>query len=642
MRLSRQTGLEIPRELATDATKARLTIVCDGPGAAVPSSDENESYALEVTADRATLRAPTVVGALRGLETVLQLATADRGGWYLPAVTIQDTPRFRWRGLLIDVARHWMPMDVLKRNLDLMAAVKLNVLHLHLTEDQGFRIESKRYPSLHEKGSDGNFFTQAEMKELIAYAAERGIRVVPEFDIPGHSTSWLVGHPELGSAPGPYSIERTWGIMEPALDPTRDEVYKLLDGFLGEMAALFPDAYLHIGGDENKGKQWMASERITAFMKQHDLADTHALQAYFNKRLLAIVQKHGKKMIGWDEVLHPDLPKDVVVQSWRGPKSLGEAAKQGYSGILSNGYYIDLNYPTSQHYVVDPLPDSLNLTPEEAARVLGGEACMWSEYVDPGNIDSRLWPRLAAIAERFWSPKTVTDVDDVYRRMALFSPWLEIAGSRHITGQGILVRNLAKGGDVAAVGTLIGLDRAGQGIQARRPSQDHAIHAADARLGHGAARELRGASCEPRDRRARSRRAALLAECRQPRGHLLALARRGPGDLRGAGRLSRARRGRHDARRHDRPRHARPRSARLPAQRQRAARRLGRRRAGAYQDRRGAASRVPVRDALRHATARRRRRSAPGLRSVRCGGMASEGEDARRREVTGVTLTSLT
>lgn len=457
VRLSRQTGLEISRELATDASKARLTIVCDAPGAAIPSLSENESYTLEVTGDRATLKAPTVVGALRGLETVLQLVTADRGGWYLPAVTINDTPRFRWRGLLIDVARHWIPMDVLKRNLDLMAAVKLNVLHLHLTEDQGFRIESKRYPELAAKGSDGNYFTQAEMKDIIAYAAERGIRVVPEFDIPGHSTSWLVSHPELGSAPGPYSIERTWGIMQPALDPTREEVYKLLDGFLGEMAALFPDAYLHIGGDENEGKQWMANERITAFMKQHNLADPHALQAYFNKRMLAIVQKHGKKMIGWDEVLHPDLPKDIVVQSWRGPKSLGEAARQGYSGILSNGYYIDLNFPTSQHYAVDPLPDSLNLTPEEAARVLGGEACMWAEYVDPGNIDSRLWPRLAAIAERFWSPKTVTDVDDVYRRMALFSPWLEIAGSRHITGQGVLVRNLAKNGDVSAVGTLIGL-----------------------------------------------------------------------------------------------------------------------------------------------------------------------------------------
>jgi hexosaminidase len=457
VRLSRQTGIEVSRQLAIDAAPARLTIVCDGPGAAIPSLDENESYTLEVGADRATLHAPTVVGAMRGLETVLQLVTGARDGYYLPAVTIQDAPRFRWRGLMIDVARHWLPMDVLKRNMDLMAAVKLNVLHLHLTDDQGFRIESKKFPKLHEMGSDGNFFTQAEMKEIIAYAADRGIRVVPEFDMPGHTTAWLVGYPELGSAPGPYSIEREWGVMLPVLDPTREEVYKFLDGFLGEMAALFPDPYMHIGGDENEGKQWMANERITAFMKQHNLADTHALQAYFNKRLLPILQRHGKRMIGWDEVLHPDLPKDIIVQSWRGQQSLAEAAKQGYSGILSHGYYLDLNYPTTEHYPVEPLPDSLGLTTEQAARILGGEAAMWSEFVDPGNIDSRLWPRLAAIAERFWSAKTVTDIDDIYRRMAIFSPWLEIAGSRHITGQGILIRNLARNGDVAAVGTLIAL-----------------------------------------------------------------------------------------------------------------------------------------------------------------------------------------
>ncbi len=456
-RLARRTGLELAPTMAADAAGATLVITCDGPGAAVPTLDENESYSLEVGADRATLRAPTVVGAIRGLETITQLVSGDRAGYYLPGVSIQDQPRFRWRGVLIDVARHWMPMDVLKRNLDVMAAVKLNVLHLHLTEDQGFRIESKRYPRLHEMGSDGHYFTQVEMKDLIAYAAARGIRVVPEFDMPGHSTSWLVGYPELGSAPGPYSIERTWGVMQPALDPTREEVYKFLDGFLGEMAALFPDAYLHIGGDENEGKQWMANERITAFMKQHSLADPHALQAYFNRRLLTIVQKHGKKMIGWDEVLHPDLPKDIVVQSWRGPQSLADATKLGFSGILSSGYYLDLNFPTSQHYVVDPLPDSMGLTPEQAARVLGGEACMWAEYVDPGNVDSRLWPRLAAVAERFWSPKTVVDVDDVYRRMAALSSWLEMAGSRHVTGQGILLRNLANSGDVAAVGTLVAL-----------------------------------------------------------------------------------------------------------------------------------------------------------------------------------------
>ena len=381
---------------------------------------------------------------------MLQLATADRGGWYLRRHD-SGHAAFRWRGLLIDVARHWMPMDVVKRNLDLMAAVKLNV-RLHLTEE-GLPDRIQALSVAAREGSDSNY-SRKEMKGLIAYAPSAAFAWCPSSH-PGHSTSWLSAIPSSGRA-GRKQHRAHVGIMEPALIRRAKRSTSSSTASSADGRAL-PGRLPHIGGDENKGKQWMANERITAFMKQHDLADPNALQAYFNKRLLAIVQKHGKKMIGWDEVLHPDLPKDVVVQSWRGPKSLGEAAKQGYSGILSNGYYIDLNYPTSQHYVVDPLPDSLNLTPEEAARVLGGEACMWSEYVDPGNIDSRLWPRLAAIAERFWSPKTVTDVDDVYRRMALFSPWLEIAGSRHITGQGILVRNLAKGGDVAAVGTFIGL-----------------------------------------------------------------------------------------------------------------------------------------------------------------------------------------
>jgi hexosaminidase len=200
-------------------------------------------------------------------------------------VSIQDRPRFRWRGLLIDSARHFQPLDVIRRNLDAMAAVKLNVLHWHLSDNQGFRIESKRYPKLHGLGSDGHYYTQDEVRGVIAYAQARGIRVVPEFDMPGHGTSWLVGHPELGSAPGPYAIERKPGVMDPTLDPTREEVYRFLDRFLGEMAALFPDAYLHIGGDENEGKHWAANPRIQAFMQRaHGLQDKHALQAYFNRR----------------------------------------------------------------------------------------------------------------------------------------------------------------------------------------------------------------------------------------------------------------------------------------------------------------------------------------------------------------------
>jgi hexosaminidase len=453
-RLAGRTGITFVPDLATDETSATLVVQCAGPGQTIPSVEENESYSLDVSDHQARLVAPTVVGALRGLETLLQLISADRDGFYLPAVKIQDQPRFPWRGLLIDVARHYEPVEVLKRNLDAMAAVKLNVFHWHLTENQGFRIESKKFPKLHLMGSDGLYYTQDQAREIIAYAAERGIRVVPEFDMPGHSTSWLVGYPELGSLPGPYQIERLAGIFDPALDPTREQVYKFLDIFIGEMASLFPDAYLHIGGDENEGKQWDKNPQIQAFMKEKGIKDNHALQAYFNQRVLKILQKHKKKMVGWDEILQPDLPKDVVIQSWRGPTALAEAAKKGYDGILSNGYYIDLSYPTWQHYLADPIPANSTLTLDEAKHILGGEATMWGEYVSPETIDSRIWPRTAAIAERLWSPRDVTDVDDMYRRLAVISIQLEELGLTHEKNFRMLLRRLAGGKDVGPLETL--------------------------------------------------------------------------------------------------------------------------------------------------------------------------------------------
>jgi hexosaminidase len=453
-RLEGRTVLEFAQGLATDANTATLVVECQKPGQAVPSVEEDESYSLAVTDRQATLRAPTVVGALRGLETFLQLAEGDREGFYVPAVEINDAPRFRWRGLLIDAGRHYEPLEVLKRNLDAMAAVKLNVFHWHLTEDQGFRIESKKFPKLTGMGSDGLFYTQTQAREIIAYARERGIRVVPEFDIPGHSTSWLVGYPELGSAPGPYKIERGAGIFEPALDPTNEEVYKFLDAFLGEMASLFPDAYLHIGGDENEGKQWDRNPKIQAFMKAHGIKDNRALQTYFNKRLLQILTKHGKRMMGWDEIFQPDLPKDVVIQSWRGADSLADAARKGYDGILSAGYYIDLIYPASEHYKADPLPAGNTLDATQAAHVLGGEATMWSEWVSPETIDSRIWPRTATIAERLWSPREVNDVEDMYRRLAVVSHQLEELGLTHEQNQPMMLRRLAGGKDNAALQTL--------------------------------------------------------------------------------------------------------------------------------------------------------------------------------------------
>ena len=453
-RLAGRTVMTLPLGLAADETSATLVIQCERGGSAIPTLGEDESYDLEITDKQARLTAPTVVGAMRGLETFLQLLQGDREGFFLPGIKIHDQPRFPWRGLLIDIARHYQPPEVLKRNLDAMAAVKLNVFHWHLTEDQGFRVESKKFPKLHTLGSDGLYYTQDQVREIIAYAADRGIRVMPEFDIPGHSTSWLVGYPELGSAPGPYQIERGVGIFEPALDPTREQTYKFLDGFLGEMAALFPDAYMHIGGDENEGKQWDRNPQIQAFMKQKGIKDNHALQAYFNQQVLKILQKHGKKMIGWEEILHPDVPKDAVIHSWRGAASLASAAKKGYDGILSAGYYIDLMFPASQHYLNDPLPDGSELTTEEAKHVLGGEATMWGEWVSPETIDSRIWPRTAAIAERLWSNKSVRDVDDMYRRLAIVSRQLEELGLTHERNDSVLLRRLANSENVGPLRTL--------------------------------------------------------------------------------------------------------------------------------------------------------------------------------------------
>ena len=454
-RLEGRTVLTLAPGLAVDDQMTQLIVHCDGPGKTIPSVSENESYRIDITDRQAVVKAPTVVGAMRGLETLLQLLSADRNGYFLPGVLIQDQPRFLWRGLLIDVARHFQTIEVLKRNLDALAAVKMNVFHWHLTEDQGFRVESRKYPKLHQLGSDGNYYTQEQIKDVIAYARERGIRVVPEFDIPGHSTSWLVGYPELGSAPGPYTIERRPGIFEPALDPTREEVYKFLDGFLSEMAALFPDEYMHIGGDENEGKQWDLNPAIQTFMKDKGIKDNHGLQAYFNTRLLKILQKNGKKMIGWDEILQPELPKDIVIHSWRGTAALADAARKGYDGILSNGYYIDLIQPASQHYVSDPLPADTTLTPEQAKHVLGGEATMWAEWVTPDTIDSRIWPRTAVIAERLWSPRTVTDVNDMYRRLGLLSLQLEELGLMHKRNQDMMLRRLVRGEDIGPLKTLV-------------------------------------------------------------------------------------------------------------------------------------------------------------------------------------------
>jgi hexosaminidase len=436
-RLRTQTGAPMQGQMAA------LAISVDGPGEAVQGIDEDESYTLTVTPQGAHLHAATDVGAMRGLETLLQLVQPDGQGWWLPAVSIQDSPRFRWRGLMIDCSRHFEPVGVIERTLDAMAAVKMNVFHWHLSDDQGFRMESKIFPKLTGEGSDGMYYTQEEAKEVVAYARGLGIRVVPEFDMPAHSTSWAVGYPELASAPGPFTVGHDFGVFDVTMDPTKKTTYEFLDKFIGEMAAIFPDAYMHIGGDENNGNEWKQNPQIQTFMHDHNLKDAAALQAYFNQKLLPILSKHGKKMIGWDEILTPDLPKDVMVQSWRGFDSLAAGAKQGYSGILSAGYYLDHMDSAAEHYRVDPVPAGSDLTPDQAKLILGGEACMWSEYIDPQTIDSRIWPRTAAIAERLWSPQSVTNVDDMYRRLWVESLRIEELGLTQISQEYASLRALA-------------------------------------------------------------------------------------------------------------------------------------------------------------------------------------------------------
>src|SRR6266403_264526 len=439
--LSRQTAIPLSGK---PSTKPTLTIHTDHASKEVQELGEDESYTLSIAPDGAKIDAPTSLGAMHALQTFLQLVEVSPNGFTAPAVTIQDKPRFPWRGLMIDVARHFIPLDVLKRNLDGLEAVKMNVFHWHLSENQGFRAESKKFPKLHSQGSDGLYYTQDEIRDLIAYARDRGIRVVPEFDMPGHSTAWFVGHPELASGPGPYEIERKWGIFDPAMDPTNEKTYKFLDEFVAEMTKLFPDHYFHIGGDEVNGKQWDASPKIQEFKKSHALKDNDALQAYFSQRIQKIVTKHGKAVVGWDEVFIPGVPKDIVIQSWRGQESLAKAAAQGYRGILSNGYYLDLGWSTARHYAVDPASGpAANLTPDQQHLILGGESCMWAEYVNPENIDSRIWPRNAAIAERLWSPQSVTDVASMYARLHAVSAQLEWLGLTHRTYYPQMLRRIA-------------------------------------------------------------------------------------------------------------------------------------------------------------------------------------------------------
>jgi len=468
--LNRKTGLVFGQKYITNAdtfTSASLAILVSTKAVAFLGADE--SYHIRIDDKLIALTAQTTQGALQGLQTLIQLCDKDENGYYFPCVSIDDAPRFKWRGLMIDVARHFISLEEMKRNVDAMAAVKMNVLHWHLTDDEGFRVESKLFPLLHQKGSNGDYYTQAQLRELVTYAKDRGIIIVPEFDMPGHSQSWFAGYPELASQPGPYrpGPRTQWetehpipnkppatsimdiiaNMVSPTFDPTNEKVYKLLDRFIGEMAEIFPAGYMHIGADENNGMAWKLNPAIMTWMKDHQMQSTDELQRYYVQRVHDLLKKHHKQMIGWEEIYNDKLPTDAIVHKWIPGdqpmvKSVGKAqdfAAHGNPVLISEGFYLDVFMPAYIHYNNAALPNTDN------ANIWGGEAAQWTEQADNENIDGRIWPRAGVIAERLWSPAGVNDVDDMYRRMFVLNIQLDQQGLLNVEKYEQALRRLTNG-----------------------------------------------------------------------------------------------------------------------------------------------------------------------------------------------------
>lgn len=405
----------------------RLEVV-SGPAPEYPGADDDERYGIDISPGRIRIEAPAEWGVLRALATLAQLVGRRGAGYCFPHCRIEDSPRFSWRGLMIDTVRHFISIDTLKRTLDVMEFYKLNVLHLHLSDDQGFRFPAASYPEL---ADPRHRYTREELASLVSRAAARGIRVVPELDVPGHSASWLAAHPEWGLGDRVAAVSRRFGVHACCLDPGNRDAMHAVATIFGELAQVFPDSHAHFGGDE-----------VTLPGGQ----DASAMQAAFNLRIADILRGLGKSPVAWDEVIQPDLPRDVVIQSWRGPGARSRALRTGFDTVYSAPYYLDLFYPAELHYEFDPETDAgpdlagdprlahvrdgllaLSRSWEaettesngtEQGRVLGGEACLWTELVTDELLDTRLWSRMPAIAERFWSAADVRDTRDMYRRLA--------------------------------------------------------------------------------------------------------------------------------------------------------------------------------------------------------------------------------
>jgi len=423
-----------------------------------------EAYRLEVTPRRITISAATPVGLFRGATTLWQMA--PRGASVpIPSVTVEDAPRFAWRGVMLDSARHFQSVEFILRFLDAMALEKLNVLHWHLADDQGWRLEIRKYPRLTSVGAwrvpaghaaqedidpstgkprlYGGFYSQRDVRRIVAYAAERGITVVPEIDMPGHATAALVAYPELAAiADPPREVPSDWGIYPHAYS-LEEGTFRFIEDVLTEVMALFPSRYIHVGGDEVQKDEWKASARGQELMRRMNTTDPERLQSYFTQRLARFLEAHGRRLVGWDEILAPGLPKNAVVMSWRGVDGALSAARQGYDTVLAAWptLYFDNRQnaaPTEPPgrgrivsledvYRFDPMPASL--TPAEQAHVLGVQGNVWTEHIrTEERVGWMAFPRAAAVAELGWSQPAGRDFGDFMKRLEAQRPLFDALG----------------------------------------------------------------------------------------------------------------------------------------------------------------------------------------------------------------------
>ena len=432
-----QYALEYLGALDLGVVHLQVGEVADGP----PTLDDDESYSLVSTPDaEISLNAASSWGALRGIATLYQLASNDA---LTKNFTVHDEPRFPWRGVLLDVARHFVSVETLRSIIDGMSILKLNVLHLHLSDDQGFRFPSTAYPNL----ASDEHYDIGSLADLVSYGADQGIRIVPELDVPGHVTSWLVAHPEWGFE----KVGETdrFGVHKATLDVSSEVVLAAIAAVFGELVEVFPDRYVHLGGDEVHPQWWQQDPNMQAYMQTHGLADVGAVQTEFTRFVVENLAERGRIAIGWDEVLNDQTPA-LTVQNWRGATTRDQALEQGLDCIVSAPYYLDLHYPAEMHYAYDPTGSEESQVELEDAqqadlrlahvaegiewtrqwrrtkvaavgvakgRVLGGEACLWSELVTESVLHVRLFSRLPAVAERLWSAKEVRDTEDFYQRL---------------------------------------------------------------------------------------------------------------------------------------------------------------------------------------------------------------------------------